>query len=68
MRATLLMGTLVLMAACAEQTTYQNPAPTDGSSVNGASYAPSRPDPCNRSDFPAGPAGDTEYTNCVIQS
>jgi len=68
MRATLLMGTLVLMAACAEQPTFENPAPTGGSSVNGASHTPSQADPCNRSDYPAGPAGDTEYTNCVIQS
>jgi hypothetical protein len=62
------MGTLVLMAACAEQPTYQDPAPTRGSAVNGASYAPSQANPCNRSDFPAGSAGDAEYTNCVIQS
>lgn len=68
MRATLLIGTLVLMAACAEQPTYQDPAPTGGSSANGTAYAPSQPQPCKRSDYPAGPAGDTAYTNCVIQS
>ena len=68
MRATLLMGALVLMAACAEQPTYQNPAPTGASVGNGASYTPSQANPCNRSDFPAGSAGDAEYTNCVIQS
>ena len=63
MRAILLIGTLVLMAACAEQPTYQDPPP---------GYAQPRPapeaDPCDRSDYPSGPAGDAEYTNCVIQS
>ncbi len=68
MRATLLIGALVLMAACAEQPPYQDPAPTGGASGNGVTYAPSKPNPCNRSDFPPGAAGDTAYTNCVIQS
>ena len=71
MKATLLIGTLVLMAACAEQHVYQTPAPTDGYSGSGASYTPGPPaqaDPCNRYDYPAGPAGDADYTNCVIQS
>jgi hypothetical protein len=67
MRATLLIGTLVLMAACAQQPTYQEPAPTAGSPGNGAAYTPP-PAACKRSDFPAGAAGDTAYTNCVIQS
>ncbi|MCB1349114.1 MAG: hypothetical protein KDK11_10885 [Maritimibacter sp.] len=64
MRAPLLIGTLVLMAACAEQTTYQDPPPTGAA----AAYAPSQANPCKRSDFPAGAAGDTAYTNCIIES
>ena len=60
-------GTLVLMAACAE-TTYQDPAPTGGASAYGASATPPPPYPCKRSDYPAGAAGDTAYTKCVIQS
>ena len=68
MRATLLIGTLVLMAACAEQTPYQNPAPTGGSADSGASYTPSQAYPCDRADYPEGAAGDAEYTNCIIQN
>ncbi len=67
MRATILIGTLVLMAACAEQPVYQDPAPAGGASATGASHTP-KPDPCKRSDYPAGAAGETAYTNCVIQS
>jgi hypothetical protein len=66
MRATLLIGTLVLMAACAEQTAYQDPAPTSAGA--GGSYAQAQPSPCKRSDYPEGAAGDTEYTNCIIQN
>ncbi len=67
MRATLLIGTLVLMAACAEQPAYQEPAPAAKASSTDAGHTP-KPDPCKRSDYPAGAAGDTAYTNCVIQS
>lgn len=67
MRATLVIGTLLLMAACAEQTSLE-PPPTGASSVKSSGQAPSRPDPCDRSDFPAGAAGDAAYANCVIQS
>ena len=68
MRAISLMGTLLLMAACADQPAYQDPAPAGGASGNSASYAAPKADPCKRSDFPAGAAGDAAYTNCVIQS
>ncbi|MCB1357756.1 MAG: hypothetical protein KDK53_15110 [Maritimibacter sp.] len=66
MRATFLIGTLVLMAACAEQPAYQDPAPTGASA--GSGYAQTPPPPCKRSDYPYGAAGDTAYTNCIIES
>lgn len=64
MRATILICTLVAMAACAEQPAYQDPAPTNAGA--GQAYAP--PTPCKRSDYAEGAAGDTEYTNCIIQN
>jgi len=68
MRAIVLIGTLALMAACAEPP-YQEPAPMGGSSGSGAAYTPPpQAEPCDRANYPAGADGDAAFANCVIQN